>query len=111
MSVRPGSVEARVYAWLDEEEGMDRVDLAIATGLSRASVSGALRRLSRKGLATCGRWRETFVWVRDDRLGRAEARAESRGAADHQRCAEEGGGEEGERHAVHGLVIGRGRGS
>jgi CRP-like cAMP-binding protein len=49
---------------LDPEDGSDRFDLAASTGLTRAQVSAALQRLRRKGLASCGRWRETSVWWR-----------------------------------------------
>lgn len=54
--------EDRVLEELDDEDGIDRFDLALATGLTRAQVSAALGRLRKKGVVECARWRETWVW-------------------------------------------------
>lgn len=54
--------EAKVLAALDSEEGSDRFGIHELTGLTLSQVSTALQGLRRKGLARCGRWRETHVW-------------------------------------------------
>lgn len=66
-----GSIENRVLACLDEQEGSDLFDIRMQTGLSLAQISAALQRLRKRGLAATGRWHETSVWWKADAQVRA----------------------------------------
>lgn len=57
------TLEERVLAELDEEEGTELFNLVMCTGLKRPQISAALQRLRWKGLVKDpARWRETSLW-------------------------------------------------
>ena len=70
------TLEDKILAVLDEDEGTDRHDLYTLVGgnghyHSLRQISDALHRLHKKDLIHGGRWRETFVWFkrRNDEAG------------------------------------------
>lgn len=70
------TIEAEVFARLDDDIGTDVAELACSMRWTRSQISSALASIKRKGWARCARWRETFVWHRTDPLGQLVERSD-----------------------------------
>lgn len=70
------TIEAEVFARLDDVFGTDVGELACSMRWTRSQISSALGSIKRKGWARCARWRETSVWHRTDPLGQLVERTD-----------------------------------